>query len=184
MTNDASTDHPGELYGYLVELDSVEALVAAAETVRDAGYTRWDAHAPFVVHGLDDAMGIRPTRLPYVVFAAGLTGAAVGIGLQWFTNAFDYPFLISGKPIFSLPANIPVAFELTILFAAITALIGMLARNGLPQLRHPLFASARFRRSTADRFFISIEADDPLFSPRTTRSLVDSLGGVVEEVWM
>ncbi len=90
--------------------------------VREAGFSKWDTHTPFVVHGLDAAMGIKPTKLPFLVFGAGLTGCAAGIGLQWFTNAYDYPFLISGKPIFSLPANIPVAFEMTILFAAISAL--------------------------------------------------------------
>jgi hypothetical protein len=171
------------LYGYLVEFDTEEGLVAAAERVRDAGYRRWDAHTPFAVHGLDGAMGIRATKLPLVVFAAGLTGTAAGILLQWYTNAFDYPFLISGKPFFSLPANIPVAFETTILFAALGALGGMLAFNGLPQLYHPLFSSARFRRATTDRFFISIEAADPSFDEEKTRELVDSLGAIhVEEV--
>jgi hypothetical protein len=172
-----------ELYGYLVEFEDVDQLLAGAEQVRDAGYTCWDAHTPFVVHGLDGAMGIRATKLPYVVFACGLTGTVGGILLQWFTNAFDYPFLISGKPIFSLPANIPVAFETTILCAAIGALLGMLAFNGLPQLSHPLHASARFKRATDDRFFISIEARDPSFDRQRTRELLESLGGSeVDEV--
>jgi hypothetical protein len=103
--------------------------------------------------------------------------------LQWFTNAFDYPFLISGKPLFSLPANIPVAFETTILFAAISSLVGMLALNGLPQLYHPLFRSRAFKRATDDRFFISIEAEDPLFDETGTRELLQSLSDQpVEEV--
>jgi len=173
----------GGCYGYLVSFASVEQLLQAAARVRDAGYTRWDAHTPFVVHGLDKAMGIRPTILPYLVFGGGLTGAACGILLQWFTNAHDYPFLISGKPIFSLPANIPVAFETTVLFSAITALVGMLALNLLPQLSHPLHGSRSFKRATDDRFFISIEARDPIFDPAATRELLESLGGsAVEEV--
>ncbi len=171
------------VWGLLAEYPDPHALVHAAEAVREAGYTRWDAHAPFVVHGLDEAMGIRPSRLPFVVFAGGLAGAVGGLALQWWTNAVDYPFLISGKPIFSLPANVPVAFEMTILLAAISALLGMLAANGLPRLFHPLFRVERFRRATDDRFFISVEAADPRFGPEATRRLLEATGAVaVEEV--
>jgi hypothetical protein len=167
----------------LASFDLVDEFLAAATRVRDAGYTRWDAHSPFVIHGLDSAMGVKKTVLPYIVFAAGLTGAAAGILLQWWTNAFDYPFLISGKPLFSLPANIPVIFEMTILFAAISALIGMLALNRLPQLYHPLFTNRSFKRATDDRFFISIEAADPLFDPIATRELLESISGrPIEEI--
>jgi len=173
----------GQIYGYLVEFESSDDLIDAAERVRDAGFTRWDCHTPFAVHGLDGAMGIRSTKLPLLVFAGGLAGTAGGILLQWYTNAFDYPFIISGKPFFSLPANIPVAFETTILCAALTALVGMLAFNGLPQLYHPLFRSSRFRRVTNDRFFISVEVGDPRFEPETSLGFLQSLGGVqVEEV--
>lgn len=173
-----------DLYGYLVEFDNVDDLLAGAETVRDAGYTKWDAHTPFVVHGLDAAMGIKPTVLPKIVFLGGAAGTAGGILLQWWTNAFDYPFMISGKPFFSLPANIPVAFETTILVAAITALVGMLALNQLPQLYHPLFTSRRFRRATDDRFFISVEVEDPEFDEAATRAMLEKLPGAseVEEV--
>ncbi len=174
----------GTRYGYLVEFDNVDDLIAGAEAVRDAGYSRWDAHTPFVVHGLDRAMGIKPTILPIFVFIGGATGTAGGILLQWWTNAVNYPFQISGKPLFSLPANIPVAFETTILFAALTALIGMLALNKLPQLYHPLFRSGRFKKATDDRFFISVEAADPLFDSEETRALLEGLpGGLsIEEV--
>jgi hypothetical protein len=185
MSGNENPVAPGsDLYGYLVSFDTVDDLLAGAEKVRDAGYSRWDAHTPFVVHGLDAAMGIRPTILPYLVFLGGLTGTAGGLLLQWYTNAFDYPYLISGKPIFSLPANIPVAFETTILFAAITALVGMLALNLLPQFYHPLHTSRAFKRATDDRFYISIEARDPRFDHAATRRLLESLGGgsEVEEV--
>jgi hypothetical protein len=178
-----SKGNSSESYGLLAEFESVDRLLAAAEAMRDAGYTKWDAHTPFVVHGLDAAMGIKPTKLPFLVFGAGLTGTTAGIALQWWTNAIDYPFLISGKPLFSLPANIPVAFETTILFAAISTLLGMLAFNRLPQLYHPLFTSRRFARATDDRFFISVEADDPKFDSGKTRALLESLSdGMVEEV--
>lgn len=167
----------------MAEFDSVDALIVAAQRVRDAGYTRWDAHTPFPVHGLNDAMGLRPTRLPWIVLLAGTTGALTGLALQWFTNTFDYPYLISGKPLFSLPANIPVMFELTILFSAVAAFVGMLALNGLPRPYHALFSNRRFRRATADRFFISIEADDPRFDAEATKKFLASLGGAaVEEI--
>jgi hypothetical protein len=173
----------GKIWGLLAEFGSTGDLLDAAAAVRDAGYTRWDAHTPFVLHGLDEAMGIRSSKLPWVVAAGGATGTAAGLALQWWTNAVDYPFLISGKPLFSLPANIPIAFETTILFAAISALIGMLAFNGLPRLSHPLFRSERFRRATNDGFFISIEAADPNFDQETTRRLLQEQGAVsVEEV--
>lgn len=165
------------LYGLLVEFQTPEQLLAACEKVRDAGYTRWDAHAPFPVHGLNDAMGIRPTRLPWLVLAAGVAGAAAGVAMQWWMNAVDYPWIVSGKPFWSLPANVPVAFEVTILLAAATAFVGMIALNGLPRFHHPLFKSARFRRATADRFFISVEADDPRFDPERTESFLRALGG-------
>jgi hypothetical protein len=171
------------LYAYLVAFDKVDELLRAARVVRDAGYTRWDAHSPFVLHRLDAAMGVKKTILPYIVFGGGLTGAAAGILLEWWTNAFDYPFLISGKPIFSLPANIPIAFETTILFAAISTLVGMLALNGLPQLYHPLFQNRAFKRATDDTFFISIEAADPLFDRIDTRRLLEEISGrPVEEI--
>ena len=175
MTPTTTAAEGPTLYGYLVEFDKVDELLHAATTVRDAGYTRWDAHTPFVIHGLDAAMGVKKTILPFIVFFAGLTGAAAGILLQWWTNAVDYPYLISGKPLFSLPANIPVAFETTILFAAISALVGMLALNGLPQLHHPLFRNRSFKRVTDDRFFISIEVEDPIFDTTATRELLESV---------
>jgi len=172
-----------KIYALLAEFETTDALLEAAEAVRDAGFARWDAHTPFVVHGLDEAMGIRSSILPYIVAIGGFTGCLVGIGLQWWTNAVDYPFLISGKPLFSLPANIPIAFEMTILFAAITALVGMLALNGLPRHHHPLFSSENFRRVTDDRFFISIDASDPLFDREKTRELLEGLNpSSLEEV--
>jgi hypothetical protein len=183
MSGAISSAQGAKLYCYLASFDKVDELLVGATKVRDAGYTRWDAHTPFVIHGLDAAMGVKKTVLPYIVFLGGLTGTTAGLLLQWFTNAFDYPFLISGKPLFSLPANIPVAFETTILFAAITSLVGMLALNGLPQLHHPLFRSRSFKRATDDHFFISIEAEDPLFDAAETRELLESISGQpVEEV--
>jgi hypothetical protein len=174
---------PRGLWGLLAEFDSAETLVHAAEGVRDAGYTKWDVHTPFPVHGLDDAMGVRTTILPWLVVLAGAGGAGGALLLQWWTNAFDYPLVISGKPFFSLPANIPVTFELTILCAAVMAFVGMLALNRLPELYHPVFTNRRFRRVTTDRFFIVIEAADPRFDEADAKGLLNSLGGSdIEEI--
>ncbi len=164
------------VFGYLAEFTTVNDLVLACEKVRDAGYERWDAHTPFPVHGLDGAMGIRTTKLPWLVFFAGASGAGLGLLMQWWMNAVDYPLIISGKPLFSIPANIPITFEVTVLLSAITAFVGMLAFNGLPRLHHPVFQSERFKRATDDRFFISIEARDPRFRSEETRSFLESLG--------
>ncbi|MEZ6044981.1 MAG: DUF3341 domain-containing protein [Planctomycetaceae bacterium] len=123
-----------------------------------------DAHTPFPLHGLDKAMGVKPTLLPFIVLGAGITGVATALALQWFTNAFDYRFSISGKPFFSLPSSIPVTFELMVLFSAFAALFGMLALNKLPKFANALFHKERFLRVTSDRFFIVIEASDPSYN--------------------
>ncbi len=180
---ESRVQEPVKVWGLLAEFGDAAELIGAAEKVRDAGFTRWDSFSPFAVHGLDTAMGIRKTVLPKLVLAGGSLGCLTGFLLQWWTNAFDYPFLISGKPLFGWPAAVPIAFELTILFAAFAALFGMLGLNGLPRLHHPLFSSERFRRVTNDRFFIAIEADDPKYDAAETRALLESLGAAaVEEV--
>ena len=166
-------------YGIIAEFDNPADLIAATEIVRDQGFKRWDVHTPYPVHGLDGAMGIRPTILPLIVFGGGLTGFFVGLALQWWTNAVDYPFLISGKPYFSLPANIPIIFEVTVLFSAITTVLAMLVLNNLPLHYHPLFTCDRFRRSTSDRFFIAVEAQDPKFDAKKTHEFMSSLPKVL-----
>jgi hypothetical protein len=170
----------GRVAGLLLELASAAELARACERVRDAGYTRWDAHSPFPVHGLDRAMGLRSTVLPWLVTGAGLTGCVTGLGLQWWANAVNYRFVISGKPLWSIPANIPVTFELTVLFSAIAAFLSMILLNGFPRWHHPVFSSRRFRRATVDRFFVSVEAEDPRFDDEKTAEFLRGLGGHVE----
>ena len=133
------TEVESKLVGLLAEFPTPEALVSAAEQVREEGYRRIDAFSPFPVHGLDEALAIRPTVLPWLVLGAGLTGVVAALAGQWWTNTIDYPFVVSGKPLFSLPANIPVTFEVIILFSAFTAFFGMLVLNGLPRLVQPVF---------------------------------------------
>lgn len=169
------------LYGLVAEFVSDEELIGAARRLRDAGYTRWDAFSPYPIHGVDDAMGIRPTRLPWLVLAAGATGGILALLMQWWTNAVDYKFLISGKPLFSLPANIPVAFEVIILFSAFTTFLGMIALNRLVEFHHPLFSSERFARVTTDRFAVVVEAADPRFDEPAVREMLDDAGALAIE---
>jgi len=172
---------PGALYGLLTEFESPSLLMQAVEKVRDAGFKKWDVHTPFPVHGMDDAMGIRGTQLPFLVLGGGLTGLVLATLMQWWMNAVDYKFMISGKPLFGLPANVPVMFELTVLFSAFAAFFGMWILNDLPKWYHPLFTNRRFRRATQDRFYIVIEAADPGFELGRTRDFLASLGGSVVE---
>jgi hypothetical protein len=165
------------LAGYIVEFRDVDSLIAACETVRDAGFKNWDAHTPFPVHGLSDAMGLKETRLPVVTLVCGLIGAGLGLLMQWWMNGIDYQYPISGKPFFAVPPSIPVMFEMTILFAAFGTFFGMFFANGLPRYHHPLLANERFARVTNDRFFIFIESTDPQFEETRTREFLESLGG-------
>lgn len=169
------------LFGLLAEFAAVDPLLAAAARIRSEGFVKFDVHSPIPVHGLDEAMGIKPGRIPLVVLAGGVMGACAGLGMQWWMNAVDYPFLISGKPMFGLPAAIPIGFELTVLFASLGAVAALFVLNGWPQPHHPLFAVERFARATTDRFFISIEAADPAFDRERTAALLASLGATVVE---
>ncbi|MCY2986710.1 MAG: DUF3341 domain-containing protein [Planctomycetota bacterium] len=172
------------LLGLIAEFASPESLVSAGTATREEGYRRLEAFSPFPVHGIDRAIGVRPTPLPWLVLGAGITGALVALAGQWFTNAFDYPFLISGKPLFSLPANIPVTFEVIILVSAVTAFLGVLALNGLPRFSNPLFSSQRFLRATHDRFFLLVQAADPRFSEERTAAWLNTCGAIhVEPIW-
>jgi hypothetical protein len=171
-------------WGVLAEFATVEDLLFAAREVRGEGYTRFDAHTPIPVHGLDEAMGIRATRIPWVVLGGGAAGLALALLMQWWMNAADYPFFVAGKPLFALPPAIPISFELTVLLAAVGAVAALFVANGWPELYHPLLGSRRFRRATSDRFFISIEAGDPRYDPERTPRFLEALGATaVEEVW-
>ena len=163
---------PPQLHGLLAEYGSPADLLRAAKVVRQAGFRNWDTYTPFPVHGIDQAMGIRPTILPWFVLGAGLSGLALATWLQWWTNSVDYRWLISGKPFWSIPANIPIMFELTVLLSAITAVFGMLILNGLPRPAHPLDLKQRFARASDDRFFLLIEASDANFDSSVTEQLL------------
>src|SRR5690606_12049611 len=171
----------GELYGVLAEYDTPGELVEAARRVRDAGYTEFDCYSPFPVHGIDPAMGIKRTILPLVIFGAGFTGAVGGMLLQWYCNAYAWEWNISGKPFWSIPANIPVAYESAILLSAITAFLRMWAFNKLPPVAHPLFRKDRFARVTDDGFFLAIDARDRRFDLEKTNQLLQDAGAIAVE---
>lgn len=177
---DKGTTKKTPVYGILAEYSDPAVLIEACKKVRDAGFKKWDTYTPFPVHGIDPAMGIKPTILPWLVLCAGLTGLATAITLQWWTNAYDYPWIVSGKPFWSIPANVPIMFELTVLLSALTTLYGMLLLNKLPLFSHPLDLKERFERVTDDRFFLLIEASDPKYDAEEVTALLAEDADLVE----
>ena len=179
-----SSRAPGiPLYGLMAEFTDPNDLVAAARRARDAGYKRMDAYTPFPIHELTDALGLRRTRLPLLVLAGGVLGCAAGLFVQWYSTSIDYPLNVGGKPMAAWPMFVPITFELTILFAALFTVFGMIGMNGLPMPYHPVFNAPRFALASRDRFFLCIEAKDPLFELDKTARFLASLGArVVSEV--
>ena len=163
------------LYGMLAEFDGPTELVAAIHKAREAGYRRMEAYTPFPVEEAVEALHQPPTVLPVLVFLGGLAGGLGGFFMQWYAAVVSYPVVVSGKPLFSWPMFIPITFELSVLCAALTAVLGMLALNGLPMPYHPLFNVPRFALATRDRFFLCLQSRDPLFDPERTRLLLDGL---------
>ena len=169
-------------YGLLAEYEDAHSICHAAEKVRDAGYQNWDVCTPFPVHGLDKAIGLKSSILPWMVLIAGISGCFLMFWLMIWVAAYAYPLNIGGKPTWSIPAFVPPAFEITILFSALTAVFGMFFLNRLPRFHHPLFHSKRFERVTDDRFFIVIEAKDSLFDLKKTRALLEKTDAVNIEI--
>ena len=166
-------EHPS--YGLMAEFSTPEQLLEAAHHTHDAGYRRIDAFAPFPIEGLAHAVGFQRTRLPLVVLIGGIIGGCTGFSLQYYAAAVSYPINVGGRPYNSWPMFIPVTFELTILFAALAAVFGMLAMNGLPTPYHPVFNVRRFALASRDRFFLCIKARDPMFDPELTRKFMMTL---------
>jgi hypothetical protein len=166
----------------LAEFDTPGGCMKAAEKLRDAGYKYFDTHTPFPVHGMDAAMGMKPSILGWIVLVMGLTGLSAATAMIVWMNGIDYPLIIGGKPPISIPAMVPVCFELTILLSAFGAVLGMFHLNRLPRHHHPVFDSERFRLASDDRFFISIEADDPKFDVEKTRELLQGAHAANVEV--
>ena len=186
----AASIDAGLPYALLAEFDTVDSVLLAAKHATEAGYTRTDVHTPFPIHGMDAALSVKPTVLPWIVLAMGLGGMSTGLFLTLYTMAGPqaapyipvslegYQYLISGKPYAALAAYIPVIFELTIMFAAYTAVFAMFLLNGLPMLFNPLFKSPLMKRATDDRFILAIEAADPRFDETRTRTFLQNQGAL------
>ncbi len=159
----------------MAEFDTPTELVDAAREVRDAGYTKTDAFSPFPLHEIDEALGIKRSILPWLVFGGGLTGLMTGFALQIFVHYVDYPIIVGGRPYISIPSFIPPSYELTILFAGFAAVFGMLFLNGLPQPYHPVFNVPRFALASREKFFLLIEKKDPNFDYEKTKSFMQNL---------
>jgi hypothetical protein len=173
------------IHGVIGEFEDPAALVEAARRAREAGYRKMDAYTPYPIHELTEALGLPRTKLPVLVLIGGAVGCATGLLMQWFATAVHYPINVGGRPLASWPSYIPITFELTVLFAAITAVLGMLGLNGLPMPYHPVFNVPRFALASRDRFFLCIEVTDPLFDVERVKAFLSSLGArevsVVEE---
>jgi len=172
---DASHALPSAPYGLMAEFDDPNALVHAAKRTYEAGYRRIDAFSPYPIEEAWEAIGQHDRRLSFIVLAGGLTGLLTGIGLQEWVHQLAYPMNIAGKPLNSWPQFVPVTFELTILFAALAAVIGMIVLNGLPEPYHPVFNVPRFEHASRDKFFLLVESADPKFDRAKTLDFLKGL---------
>jgi hypothetical protein len=176
-------DEP-KAYGFLAEFADSDTLVAATLKTRAAGYTHLDTHTPYPVGETADAIGFPKSEMGVVMFIGGLTGACGGFLMQYWDNAYGYSLNIGGRPYLSWPSFIPITFEMMILTASLSGLFGLMALCGLPRLHHPLFNSKAFDRASRDRFFLSIEADDPKYNSDATRAFLATLAPLsIEEVF-
>ncbi|HVG18198.1 MAG TPA: DUF3341 domain-containing protein [Blastocatellia bacterium] len=166
----------GMLYGLMAEFESPTDIVAAARRAYEEGYRRMDAFSPFPIEELSEAIGFHRNRLPLIVLIGGVLGCVGGFALCYWASVHAYPLNVGGRPLNSWPAFIPVTFETTILVAALSAVFGMLALNGLPQPYHPVFNTPRFELASRNTFFLLIEARDPRFDLEAPRAFLDGLG--------
>jgi hypothetical protein len=168
-----------KVYGLGAEFDSVAALMAAAEKIRDAGFRRWDVHTPFPVHGMDAAMGLGKSWLSVPVLIGGMIGLVTAAVLTMVPTGILYPVIVHGKPFDwrTVPAFFPIFFELTVLLASFSTVFALMAMNQLPRWYHPVFNWERFKRASDDGFFVVVEARDPKFSENKTRELLERIGG-------
>jgi len=163
------------LYGIVAEFESPTDLVRAANKAREAGFREMDAYSPIPIEELHHALGLKDTKLPWIVLGGGLTGAVAGYGLQFWASTIAYPLNIGGRPLHSMPSFIVPAYETTILLAALGAVVGMIVLNGLPMPYHPVFNVPAFEAASSDRFFLTIETADPKFDAHATREFLHGL---------
>lgn len=170
------------IHGVIGDFDSPDKLLQAVKDARIAGYTKMEAYTPFPIHGIDDAMGAKPSILGYIVLCGAAVGLTTAITLQWYTGTYSYPLVISGKPLFAFEFAVPIMFELTILLSAFSAIFGMLALNGLPRLFHPLFNYSRYAGLQDDRFGLMVEAGDKAFDVAKVSQFLKTAGADHTEV--
>jgi hypothetical protein len=166
---------PRAIYGLMAEFDDPEVLLHATQAAHDAGYRKMDAYTPFPVHGMEDALGLRRSRLPILVLLGAIAGGLAGYGLEYWASVINYPYNVAGRPLHSWILFMPVAFETTVLGAAFAAVFGMLGRNGLPQPYHPVFNTPGFDLASRNQFYLCIESDDPKFDPIGTQHFLESV---------
>ena len=171
-----------KIYGLMAQFDSPAAILRAAEKVRDAGYRRWDTFTPFPIHGMDKVMQLGNSLVGWVSLAMGAGAFLSVVGLIWYANDFDYPLIVGGKPMFSVPMTFVPSYIMLIMGGAVGSLVGMLAFNQLPRLHHPLLKKPRFELATRDKFIMVIGAADEKFSVTETRKLLENIGGVQVEI--
>lgn len=183
-TTDHGHDEAPTAYGMLAGFDTADGLIAATKKARAEGYTNMDTHTPYPVGDTADALGFPKSEMGVVMFLGGIIGAISGFLMQYNNNTWGYPLNVGGRPFFSWPMFIPITFEMMVLTASLSGLFGLLALCGLPRLNHPLFNSKAFDRATKDRFFLSIEADDPKYNSAGTRAFLATLHpDTIEEVF-
>ena len=163
------------IYGVMAEFESATALVNATRAARESGYRKLDAYSPFPIEELADALHLHKTKLPLIVLLGGICGAIGGYLLQYYVTVIYFPINVAGRPLHSWPSYIIITFEMTILFAALAAVLGLFALCGLPMPYHPAFNVPRFALASRNRFFLCIEASDPLFERGRTGEFLESL---------
>lgn len=171
------------MHAMIAEFANPAEVSHAAEKLRDEGYTKWDVYAPIPIHGIDGAMGLKPSKVSFFCGIGAATGFTIAISMQYWMSAVDYQTVTAGKPLFAWEQFTPIMFELSVLLASLSTIAGMFLLNGLPRHHHPLLRSERFLAVSDDAFMIAIEATDPKFDPHTAKSTLESLGGFnLEEI--
>ena len=166
-----------KIWGAVAQFENPARLVEGVEKVRAAGYSNVEAYSPYPIHGMERVLGLAGSKVPWFTLCGGISGLSLAVWLQWWSGSVEYPVIIGGKPLFAVEPSIPIMFELTVLLSALMTMVGMLILNRLPKPYHPLDKYPPFRRVTDDKFFISIESEDPKFDAESVQAILSEAGG-------